>query len=141
MADTAKKIEWDDAYLLGIPDIDMQHKKLILIANELYDVVYGDEANYKLKMSMVLKKLTDYTEYHFTNEEQLQKRIGYPGLETHKNSHDYFIKEVRLQIQKLNSESKSNVLGFYNYIATWVFNHIAKADRLWATYMKENSGK
>ena len=62
-------------------------------------------------------------------------------METHKNSHDYFIKEVRLQIQKLNSESKSNVLGFYNYIATWVFNHIAKADRLWATYMKENSGK
>lgn len=141
MAETAKKIEWDDVYLLGIPEIDMQHKKLISIANELYDVVCGNESDYKLKMSIVLKKLTDYTEYHFTSEEQLQKRIGYAGYETHKNSHDYFIKEVNFQIQKLNSESKNNVLGFYNYISTWVFNHIAKADKLWANFMKQNDGK
>ena len=30
-----EKIEWSDSYLLGIPEIDNQHKKLIQIANEL----------------------------------------------------------------------------------------------------------
>lgn len=31
-----EKIEWSDSYLLGIPEIDNQHKKLLKIANDLY---------------------------------------------------------------------------------------------------------
>ena len=138
MGETVKKIEWDDAYLLGVPEIDQQHKKLIAIANELYDVVSGSEGDYKEKMPAILKKLTDYTQYHFTSEEELQKKIGYIGLATHKSAHDFFIKEVNFQIQKLSADSKVNVLSFYNYIAGWVFSHIAKADKLWANFMQQN---
>ena len=43
-----KKIDWDDSYLLGIQEIDLQHKKLILIANELYDIATRDDQNYKI---------------------------------------------------------------------------------------------
>lgn len=132
-----KKIEWDDSYLLGVPEIDDQHKKLIAIANELYDVVTGDEADYKAKMPGILKKLTDYTQYHFKSEEELQKQIGYAGLEAHKNTHNFFIKEVEFQIKRLSAENKSTVLSFYNYIAGWVFNHIAKADKIWANFMQQ----
>lgn len=132
-----KKIEWDDSYLLGVPEIDNQHKKLIAIANELYDVINGNESEYKTKMPQILKKLTDYTQYHFSSEEQLQEKIGYPGLEAHKKSHSFFVKEVEFQINKLSVENKSNVLNFYNYIASWVFNHIAKADKVWAMFMKQ----
>ena len=72
MNEEIKKIEWNDEYLLGVPEIDKQHKKLIAIANELYDVVTGDESALKEKMPSILKELTDYTEYHFSNEEELQ---------------------------------------------------------------------
>lgn len=133
-----KKIEWDDSYLLGVPEIDSQHKKLISIANELYDVVTGNEAEYKKKMPEILKKLTDYTQYHFSSEEELQKKIGYTGLEAHKNAHSFFIKEVDFQIKNLSAENKNSVLSFYNYIASWVFNHIAKADKVWANFMNQN---
>ena len=51
-----KKIEWSDSYLIGVQEIDLQHKKLISIANELYDVVAGEEENYKEKMPKILKK-------------------------------------------------------------------------------------
>ncbi len=132
-----EKIEWNDSYLLGVPEIDSQHKKLISIANELYDVVTKDDADYKSKMSLILKKLTDYTQYHFTSEEQLQEKIGYVGLSAHKNAHNYFIKEVEFQIQKLSADDKNNILGFYEYIAGWVLNHIAKADKVWANFMKQ----
>lgn len=132
-----KKIEWDDSYLLGVPEIDAQHKKLIAIANELYDVVKGSDADYKAKMPVILKKLTDYTQYHFSNEEELMKKIGYVGLDAHKNAHSFFIKEVDFQVKKLSSDDKNSVLNFYNYIAGWVFNHIAKADKVWAAFMKQ----
>ena len=116
MNEEIKKIEWNDEYLLGVPEIDKQHKKLIAIANELYDVVTGDESALKEKMPSILKELTDYTEYHFSNEEELQKKIGYVGLSTHKAAHEFFIKEVGFQIQKLSADSKGGVLGFDKYI-------------------------
>ena len=132
-----KKIEWSDSYLIGVQEIDLQHKKLISIANELYDVVAGEEENYKEKMPKILKKLTDYTEYHFNAEEQLQKRIGYSGLDAHKMAHSMFIGEVNNQIRHLSLENKANVLGFYTYMVNWILTHVAKADKVWAKFMTE----
>lgn len=132
-----KKIEWDDSYLLGVPEIDSQHKKLIAIANELYDIVNGSGADYKAKMPVILKKLTDYTQYHFSNEEELMRKIGYVGLDAHKSAHSFFIKEVDFQVKKLSSDDKSGILNFYNYIAGWVFSHIAKADKVWAAFKSQ----
>ena len=44
----AVKFEWNENYELGIPEIDLQHKKLISISNELYDVATKDDVNLKL---------------------------------------------------------------------------------------------
>lgn len=74
MSDEITKIEWNDSYLLSVPEIDQQHKQRISIANELYDVATGDESVYETKMPVILKKLTDYTVYHFSMEEPLQKK-------------------------------------------------------------------
>jgi hypothetical protein len=41
-----QKIEWNDSYLLGIPEIDNQHKKLLAVANDLYDAASGSAGNY-----------------------------------------------------------------------------------------------
>ena len=38
------KFEWNDSYLLFITEIDNQHKKLLSIANELYETMgYGKD--------------------------------------------------------------------------------------------------
>ena len=61
------KISWDDAYLLGIDEIDSQHKKLIAIANKLYDILTGSTDKYKILLPSILKEIKDYTVYHFFN--------------------------------------------------------------------------
>lgn len=136
MADIAK-IEWNDSYILNVPEIDLQHKKLVNIMNELYDVAVGPEEEYKTKMPIILKKLTDYTVYHFTCEESLQKGIGYTGCDTHKNTHDCFVKEVQYQIKKLTSADKNSILNLYKYLVSWLFTHIGKADKAWADFKKQ----
>lgn len=130
------KIEWNDTYLLGIQEIDLQHKKLLSVANELYDTASGTEESYKLTMAKVLKSLTDYTVYHFSAEEAFMARYGYTGVSAHKVAHDGFIGEVENQIRKLPNGTKEDGLRFYSYIANWVLNHIAKADRVWASFVK-----
>lgn len=131
-----EKIEWSDSYLLGIPEIDNQHKKLIQIANELYAAATGTDEAYGLNMAKVLKKLTDYTVYHFSNEEEFMRKYGYSGLDIHKTAHDNFINEVNHQIKQLSSDRKNDGVRFYSYMVGWILNHIAKADCVWAAFVK-----
>lgn len=133
----AVKFEWNEIYELGIPEIDLQHKKLISISNELYDVATKGDVNLKITMSKILKNLTDYTVYHFTSEEEFMKKFGYQGAPMHKIAHDNFVAEVTQQIKNLSEGSQEDVLLFYDYIANWILAHIAKADKIWATFVKE----
>ena len=57
----AKQVIWDKSYELGFPEIDNQHKKLICIANALYDIATVGGENLKQDMEQVLKSLTEYT--------------------------------------------------------------------------------
>lgn len=96
----------------------------------------SSDDNYKINMSKVLKELTDYTEYHFSYEEKFMRKYAYLGADVHKLSHDSFISEVNTQIRKLSSDKKTEVLAFYKYIVNWVLVHIAKADQVWAVFVK-----
>jgi hemerythrin len=46
------------------------------------------------------------------------------------------VNEVQHQISKLGSGSRQDGLSFYGFVANWVLTHIAKADRVWAAYVK-----
>ena len=133
----AVKFEWNEIYELGISEIDLQHKKLINISNDLYEVATKGDSNFKITMSKILKNLTDYTVYHFTSEEDFMKKYGYEGVRMHKIAHDNFGSEVTQQIKKLETGNQEDFLVFYDYIANWILTHIAKADKIWANFVKE----
>ncbi|MBQ9495774.1 MAG: hemerythrin family protein [Treponema sp.] len=131
-----EKIEWDDAYLLGVPEIDTQHKSLIAIANELYDIAAGISGEYEKDMAHVLKELTAYTEYHFSEEEEFMERYGYPSCSMHKIAHEAFVSEVTHQVHKLADGNREDALLFYSFVVSWVLSHVARADKVWAHYVK-----
>ena len=110
------KIGWQESYNLNIEEIDVQHKKLLAVANELYDLIQGDAASYKNNVSKALKKLTDYTVYHFSSEETFMRKYGYPQSDFHKMQHDQFIREVNSQIKKLANPSQDDGLQLYSYL-------------------------
>ena len=138
MTKTYQKFEWNESYEIGIPEIDSQHKKLIAISNELYDVATKGGDSFKSNMAKVLKSLTDYTVYHFGNEEEnFQKKYGYPGFEMHKVAHEQFIAELKHQVAKLEEGgSQEDAFIFYDYVANWIITHIGKADPVWAKFVK-----
>ena len=96
-----EKIVWKDAYNLNVPEIDSQHQRLVVIANELYDLANGDKDIYKRGIAAALKKLVDYTEYHLKFEEGFLRDRGYPQIDFHKMQHDQFISQVNAQVKKL----------------------------------------
>ena len=132
------RIEWNDSYLLEIPEIDNQHKKLLKIANDLYEVLSNEADTYKVEMSKVLKGLTDYTVYHFSFEEKFMRKYGYVGADAHKLAHDGFIAEVNRQVKNLALDNRNAGLAFYKFMVNWILVHIAKADHVWADFVRPN---
>lgn len=131
-----KKIEWNDEYLIQIPEIDIQHKKLLAVSKEFYDILTGTQENYKTNMSKILVSLTDYTKYHFSSEEDFLKKYNYPGISAHKAAHDNFIMELNAQVRRLSNSSIEEGKRFYEYIVSWILTHIAKADKIWANFIR-----
>ena len=69
-------ITFDRSLVTGNEMIDTQHRELIGRVNRLAEeCVPGTE---KRTAVGTLDFLLDYTDYHFTEEETLQKKSGYP---------------------------------------------------------------
>ncbi len=132
-------LTWDDSLRTGFAEVDLQHKKLIKIIDDVYASVQAPPGEYALLMSKNLKKLTDYTLYHFSEEETFMKKYGYPGYGAHKEAHDAFVERIHSQIQTLPHALPDEGYQFYRYLGNWLLSHIAKADREWALYIKEKT--
>lgn len=128
-------LSWNDSLATGFKEVDLQHKKLIAIIDSVFQTIKEYDPDYALKMAKILKQLTDYTEYHFSEEEQLMKRNGYTGYEGHKSQHDGFISKVGKEIQLLAEASPDDGYLFYRFLGTWLLDHIAKSDHAWAEWL------
>ena len=87
-----EKVHWENAYSVGIKDIDKQHKKLFELVNKLYDL--NDNANIKEEIRDILYAFSDYTKVHFKDEEDYMKSISYPELEKHKEIHERIVESL-----------------------------------------------
>jgi len=91
-----QKIPWDDKYKIGIENIDIQHKKLFDLVNDLYDLDTSEDN--KEEIRVILYRFSDYMQTHFQDEEKYMLSIGYPQLDKHKKIHKGIIDALSLII-------------------------------------------
>ena len=87
--------EFTDDLVTGNTLIDSQHKELIDRIQQFVSACESEDA--RVKAIKMLDYLDEYTEFHFKEEEKLQKDVDYPGLEEHIKKHEEFrhtIKEL-----------------------------------------------
>ncbi|UYT06831.1 hemerythrin family protein [Treponema denticola] len=130
-----KGFEWEDSLSVGYNTIDLHHKKLLTIMGQFKDLFNLPQEEYKLKIGKILKNLSDYTYYHFEEEEKVMKEYGYPYLKEHAEIHKSFIKKIREAIVPLASGNIETGLQFYDFLGRWLVEHIAEADHDWAEYI------
>ena len=89
---TQQKIKWDDAYSLGIKNIDDQHKKLFDIVDKIFSL--QESKDVKGNIRTILHELFEYIKVHFKDEEEFMKSINYPDLAYHIELHEQLVKSV-----------------------------------------------
>ena len=82
-------------YYIGIDIIDQEHKQLFKYADEAYELLHDEYTPDKYdRIDIILENLRDYTEKHFTGEEQYMESIHYKNLFTQKIQHQEFIQKL-----------------------------------------------
>ncbi len=123
--DDTAYITWKDDYEIGIPEVDQQHMRLVALINDLYIAM---EVGTAAETEKVLRGVLEYTGTHFAQEEIIQERHGYPGLEAHRKLHQDLLAEA-LDFQKRFRDGEPGVeAGLMWFLKDWLLNHIKLQD-------------
>lgn len=130
-----KKFEWVDILSVGYNNIDLHHKKLLKIVNDFVDLFSLSDEEYRLRVGKILKNLSTYTIFHFSEEEKIMKKYNFPGFEGHAKIHDKFIKKLNASIIPLASGNIEKGIEFYNFLGEWLIEHIGIEDHQWSEFL------
>ena len=122
--------EWKEAYSVGNEVIDQQHKKLLSIGDNLYQLVKRPKDDKYDEIVKLVDELRAYTIYHFSEEEKLMEEKNYMNLDVHKLEHKKFVDKMNeLSAKDIDLEQNSVNLEMLTFIANWIEGHILKVDR------------
>ncbi len=131
---------WTDSYLLGIREIDEQHRGFFeLWENECRS---ADLNNYD-QLKNIIDKLEEYVLDHFRTEEDLLRKSGYADIESHIAQHAFFIQKVSEMKLELNYKNMLLFDKLTMFIKKWFLSHIMQTDRKYRdeviSYLSSNS--
>jgi hemerythrin len=128
--------DWSDVYLIGIPDIDEQHKGFFTAAHRLYEDILDREG--KNAVADAIAFMRTYAEQHFETEEEFMRRHDYPGLKEHLMLHSAFFRRLDDLENDLMIFGPSQALAdrALDITQDWLIDHIADEDMLYSLHIK-----
>ncbi|MGA9763558.1 MAG: bacteriohemerythrin [Rhodomicrobium sp.] len=127
-------MEWSDKLSVGIASIDAQHKKLVEMANGLFDAMKAGHG--KEVLGKTLDGLVSYTVTHFNYEEQLFAKTSYPGAAGHKQEHEALKKQVQAIQEKMKlGVSFAQSMEVMEFLKNWLLNHILGSDKAYSPHL------
>ncbi len=95
MGETSKlpRLEWRDAFSVGVESIDHEHRELIRLLNSIIDRLEEDaKAD---DVADVLGEVHKQISAHFALEEQIMRSRRYDQLLDHKGDHERLLDDIR----------------------------------------------
>jgi hemerythrin-like metal-binding protein len=125
-------IAWGNDFVLGIDELDEQHKALVDMINAL-DVSSHDDAAPDA-VRRLLGDLNDYVRDHFAFEERLMAGGGCsPELVTrHLGEHAYFRSVLKDLTADFEHGRRNVTTTLIEYLVHWLLHHIAVVDKAMA---------
>jgi hemerythrin len=89
----------------------------------------------------IIKKMTEYTQFHFDTEEKYFDMFKYEFSAQHKAEHDAFVEKV-LDFQIGFEKSQANLsIEIMNFLKDWLLNHIRGSDKKYTNCFNEHGLK
>lgn len=127
-------IKWNSAYSIGIVEIDEQHKHLLSIISELYEA--HSKGMGQVVIADTISKLFDYTNEHFSMEQDMHLQYKFPHAAAHKTEHSEFVS--KLEALKQDAEKRNLLLALktLDFLKDWTITHILGSDKEFGEYLR-----
>ncbi|MBF0249366.1 MAG: hemerythrin family protein [Alphaproteobacteria bacterium] len=123
-----KSIKWSSDLSVGIDQIDEDHRRLVQCLDDLFTACFAGQGPEVL--NGILARLLQYTREHFSREEDIMRRVGYPEFETHRALHAELVSELDDFIESnalADNHGTSNKL--LQFLQDWLTRHILVEDK------------
>jgi hemerythrin len=120
--------KWDESFLIGIEELDLEHKVLIDDINRLHDELarHEDKSEIEKRLGDIYKRM----QAHFALEEHVMKEHEYKYFDEHKREHNELLDSyTEYMVQFLNDTGVSSSIPIEDILERWVVNHIVTSDR------------
>lgn len=127
---------WKRSYETGISEIDLDHRQLFGIANELYEAM--KQAQGHELMNQTIDRLLEYVQQHFATEESFMRISNYPKRSTHEHEHRLFCEQVEAMdaSRRLGAQLPSGEM--MEFLCGWLTTHVRTADKELGRYLKRH---
>lgn len=131
-----RKVEFTDEYRTGIQIVDEEHEVLFDIIQQAMDAVYAENLADKYDVIMnILYELKEYTNKHFSDEEEHMTKIGYEGLRAQKLAHESFVDKLNdIDLDDMDDNQQEYLINLVEFLLTWLKNHILSMDKFIPLY-------
>ncbi len=133
MEDEGLFVIWNRDYLVGVEEIDAQHRKLFELYNKVCKSIQNST---ELDLASLLEDLLDYVEVHFKTEEEITKVCR--DFEDHKRKHISFINLAGTMTQDFLSTGDIELEVLLSFLKNWLITHIMGTDLVAFRWLREN---
>lgn len=129
-------IEWTDDNSVGVVAIDDQHKELVSITNRLFQAIMDDKG-FSVLMDILIE-LEKYVDVHFSFEEELLKRHGYPQdlYEEHAAEHVELTQQVKDFVNMVEEAGETLDMEVFDFLRTWTDSHLSRTDMKYKLFLQ-----
>jgi len=130
-------IPFPEELILGIPEIDQQHKELFAVYRDFSDAI--DNGQCSSSHFELIARLEKLTTTHIRYEEHLIHKSKYPNAEIHIIEHNLIIEDIKKFKSAIGSKgvSKEVLLSLKRFLIRYLLNHTKKSDMLLCGHLIE----
>jgi len=121
-------IEWKNEFSVGVASVDLEHRQMIDLINDLHDLV-GDNASEE-EVSTMLGEIFAQISAHFALEEKFMRESRYPHFPDHKGDHEKLLDELRDIMDRVEDDGRYDETALSDELREWFTNHFRTHDAL-----------
>lgn len=123
----------EDSQLVGLEEIDEQHRNLVYMVNRLNDALKRDDSSETILL--MFDELQVATKHHFDTESRYMANCDYPERDAHEAEHAQLLNQLQHFKAQFNEGRELLVL---QSIKDWLLGHITYSDKKMATYLAQH---
>jgi hemerythrin-like metal-binding protein len=133
---TMPLLMWRKKYSVGVTAMDDQHITLAKILNELHAAMLKGQA--QSVADVLLRRLMDYVQEHFSSEEKLMESVKFPDMAAHSAEHRNLTAKAMEYMARYEQGDQTMYPQMLYFVRDWFYDHMQTVDKEYAAWMNEH---